>query len=256
MQRFLRTPWNATSRTTARDALWQHILNTWPSVVVRSVQLQLKYGTVYQGQCSLPSHWTFFDAAWKLNCSSVLTNLSNACQTTLLLRDSLSLSRSFLLWLQPWSLSTIMLLWHTFLIIIIIIILDRNTSSQPFMTPCVRQVMNRIPGNVTPPWAGCWELLHSCSMSRAIYLVTSTEEPTTSKADPPPRPRPTPSHPGKATPYLVLHWPAIWNHLHIKDSCGFQWRDVDAVTPEFPQNLHNTSPQYFCHPTAAHCCCQ
>ena len=30
---------------------------------VRSVQLQLKYGTVYQGQCSLPSHWTFFDAA-------------------------------------------------------------------------------------------------------------------------------------------------------------------------------------------------
>ena len=38
----------------------------------------------------------------------------------LLLRDSLSLSRSFLLWLQPWSLSTIMLLWHSFLIIIII----------------------------------------------------------------------------------------------------------------------------------------
>jgi len=28
--------------------------NTWPSVAVRSVQLQLKYGTVYQGQCSLP----------------------------------------------------------------------------------------------------------------------------------------------------------------------------------------------------------
>ena len=32
-------------------------------VAVCSVQLQLKYGTVYQGQCSLPSHWTFFDAA-------------------------------------------------------------------------------------------------------------------------------------------------------------------------------------------------
>ena len=30
-------------------------------------------GTVYQGQCSLLSHWTFFDAALKLNCSSVLT---------------------------------------------------------------------------------------------------------------------------------------------------------------------------------------
>ena len=48
-------------------------------------------------------------------------NWHRACQTTLLLRDSLSLSRSFLLWLQPWSLSTIMLLWHSFLIIIIII---------------------------------------------------------------------------------------------------------------------------------------
>jgi len=47
--------------------------NMWPSVAVRLVQLQLKYGTVYQGQCSLPSHWTFFDATWKLNCSSVLT---------------------------------------------------------------------------------------------------------------------------------------------------------------------------------------
>jgi len=36
-------------------------------------------------------------------------------------RDSLSPSRSFLLWPQPWSLLTIMLLWHSFLIIIIII---------------------------------------------------------------------------------------------------------------------------------------
>jgi len=47
--------------------------NTWPSVAVRSVQLQLVCGTVCQRQCSLLSHWTFFDAAWKLNCSSVLT---------------------------------------------------------------------------------------------------------------------------------------------------------------------------------------
>ena len=69
MQGFLRTPWNATSHTTAQDALWQHILY-------------------------------------------------------------------------------------------------RNTSSQPFMTPCTRQVMNRIPGNVTPPWAECWGPLHS----RARYL--------------------------------------------------------------------------------------
>jgi len=49
-------------------------------------------------------------------------------------------------------------------------ILYRNTSSQPFITPCARQVMNRIPGNVTPPWAGCRGPLHSCSMSRARYL--------------------------------------------------------------------------------------
>ena len=47
--------------------------NTWPSVAVRSVQLQLVWGTVCQQQCSLLSHWTFFNAAWKLNCWSVLT---------------------------------------------------------------------------------------------------------------------------------------------------------------------------------------
>ena len=41
-----------------------------------------------------------------------------------------------------------------------------NTGSQPFMTSCARQVMNRIPGNVTPPWARGWGPLHSCSVSR------------------------------------------------------------------------------------------
>jgi len=49
-------------------------------------------------------------------------------------------------------------------------ILDRNTSSQPFMTPCARQVMNKIPGDVTPSWAGCWGPPYSCSVSGAIYL--------------------------------------------------------------------------------------
>ena len=44
-------------------------------------------------------------------------NWHRACQTTLLLRDALSPTRRFLLWPQPWSLSTIMLLWHSFLII-------------------------------------------------------------------------------------------------------------------------------------------
>jgi len=45
----------------------------------------------------------------------------------------------------------------------------------------------------------------------------------------------------------MLHLPTIWNHLHIEDSCGFQWHDVDAVTLEFPLDLHNTSPEYFHH---------
>jgi len=49
-------------------------------------------------------------------------------------------------------------------------ILDRTTSSQPFITPCTRQVMNRFSGDLTPSWAGCWGPPHSCSMSRAIYL--------------------------------------------------------------------------------------
>jgi len=90
MQGFLRTPWNATSRTTAQDALWQHIL-------------------------------------------------------------------------------------------------DRNTSSQPFMTPYARQVMNRIPRNIMPPWAGCWGPLHSCSMSGAIYLP---EQRNRQSARPTPKARP------------------------------------------------------------------
>jgi len=88
-------------------------------------------------------------------------------------------------------------------------------------------------------------------LSEQSNILTSTEEPTTSKTDPP-RPRPPP-HPGKVTPCPMLHLSAIWNHLHIEDSCGFQWRDVDAVTPEFPQNLHNTSPEYFRHPFNCYC---
>ena len=86
----------------------------------------------------------------------------------------------------------------------------------------------------------------SLMLSERSNILTSTKKLTTSKVGPP-RPRFTP-HPGKATPCPVLHLPAIWNHLHIEDSCGFQWRDVDAVTMEFPQNLHNASPEYFRHP--------
>ena len=43
----------------------------------------------------------------------------------------------------------------------------------------------------------------------------------------------------------------MWNHLHNDDSCGVQWRDVDAVTPEFPLDLRNTSPEYFRHLVSA-----
>jgi len=56
-------------------------------------------------------------------------NWHRACQTTLLLRDS-HFSCSFLLWPQPWSLLTIMLLWHTFLIIVIIMIMVNNVAEQ------------------------------------------------------------------------------------------------------------------------------
>ena len=69
--------------------------------------------------------------------------------------------------------------------------------------------------------------------------------------------------------YINLHLRYITLH-YIEDSCGFQWRDVDAVTLEFPLawhgmawhgivglmshsvisetkfslDLHNTSPEY------------
>jgi len=48
-----------------------------------------------------------------------------------------------------------------------------------------------------------------------------------------------------------LLWPALWNHLHIEDSCGFQWRDVDAATLEFPQDLHNTRSRVLSPPNSS-----
>ena len=87
-------------------------------------------------------------------------NWHRACQTTLLLRDSLSLSRNFMLWPQPWSLSTIMLLWHSFLIIIIIIItvFDKALSAL------------RVDAKKT---SLCWRTTHS-DYSR--YIKTTTTE--------------------------------------------------------------------------------
>jgi len=112
-------------------------------------------------------------------------------------------------------------------------ILDRNTSSQPFMTPCARH---------EPGAEGLGRCIHAQWAEQYTYQHRETDD----QQGRPHRPRPPP-HSGKATPCPVWHLPAIWNHLHIEDSCGFQWRDVDAVTPEFPQDLHNTSPEYFHH---------
>jgi len=84
-------------------------------------------------------------------------------------------------------------------------------------------------------------------LSEQSNILTSTEKLTTSKADPPDR---GPSHPGKATPCPVWHWPTIWNHFHSEDSCGFQWHVMDTVTPEFPLDLQNTSPEYFRYPVS------
>ena len=80
-----------------------------------------------------PENWTVFERSYNWHC---------ACQTTLLLRDSLSLSHSFLLWLQPWSLSTIMLLWHSFLIIIIIIITWSRIIVSPLLKPCYSYLLH------------------------------------------------------------------------------------------------------------------
>jgi len=136
MQGFLRTPWNATSLTTAQDALWQHILY-------------------------------------------------------------------------------------------------RNTSSQPFMTPCARQVMIRIPGNVTPPWAGCWGPLHSCSMSTARYLPAQINRQPA---------RPTPQTEARTTPRQgdPMSRVALARIMESSPHWRFLRFPVDAATPEFPQDLHNT----------------
>jgi len=99
--------------------------------------------------------------------------------------------------------------------------------------------------NALMSWVlGAAPLVPNELMSRAIYVLTDTGE-TDNQQDQPPD-RYHPPHPG-GTLISVWHLPAIWNHLHSDDSCGFQWRDVDAVTPEFNLDLQNTSPEYFRH---------
>ena len=69
-------------------------------------------------------------------------------------------------------------------------ILDRNTSSQPSMTPCARQVMKR-----SPSWAGCWgPPTHAEWAEQYTYQHRETDN----QQRRPPRLRPPP-HPGKAT---------------------------------------------------------
>jgi len=69
-------------------------------------------------------------------------------------------------------------------------------------------------------------------------ILTSTEKPTTSKADPQTK---APIAPRQGNPRyrVTLARNMEWSQQY--DSCGFQWRDVDAVTPEFPLDLHNKS---------------
>ena len=64
---------------------------------------------------------------------------------------------------------------------------NRNTSSQPFMTPCTRKVMNRIHGNVTPPWAGCWgQYTYQHRDRRTARPTPQTKTPhSTQKSEPP-----------------------------------------------------------------------
>jgi len=95
----------------------------WSSVdIFLSIFLYIYYYCYYYCYCTnIFKSNCIGSADLKLKDTRLCSSIS--CETTLLLRDSLSLSRSFLLWLQPWSLSTIMLLWHSFLIIIIIIII-------------------------------------------------------------------------------------------------------------------------------------
>ena len=92
--------------------------NTWPSVAVRSVQLQLKIWNSLSTAVQSSESLDIFRRRLK---TELFERSYRACQTTLLLRDSLSLSRSFLLWLQPWSLSTIMLLWHSFFFLLLLL---------------------------------------------------------------------------------------------------------------------------------------
>ena len=84
--------------------------NTWPSVAVCSVQLQLMCGTVCQRKCSLLSHESLdiFRRRLKTELYECSYNWHCACQTTLLVCVThFHFPCSFLLWPQPWSLSTI-----------------------------------------------------------------------------------------------------------------------------------------------------
>ena len=76
-------------------------------------------------------------------------------------------------------------------------IVNRNTSSQLLMTPCARQVMNRIPGSLTPPWPVWWGP-PPLMPNEQSNIPTNTEKPTNSKADP--QTETPPQHPRKANP--------------------------------------------------------
>jgi len=98
-------------------------------------------------------------------------------------------------------------------------ILDRNTSSQPFMTPCTRQVMNRIPEDVTPSWAGCWgPPTHAQWAEQYTYQHRETDN----QQGRHPRPRP-PSHPIGISSQICEKF----NYLYLQ-ICVSDWHEFDS----------------------------
>jgi len=102
-------------------------------------------------------------------------NWHRACHTAAWLTFTF---RSYLLWPQPWSLSTIMLLWHSFLIIIIIIEIIVVTRSVLNLHHWVGRMWGKIVANVflelnatePDPWPIKW-----CTVNRFWQKVLTTQ---------------------------------------------------------------------------------
>jgi len=142
-------------------------------------QLQLVCGTVCQRQCSavfwVTGHFSMPSENWTVRVFLQLTpRLSNDFTAAWLTFTF----RSYLLWPQPWSLSTIMLLWHSFLIIIIIIEIIVVTRSVLNLHHWVGRMWGKIVANVflelnatePDPWPIKW-----CTVNRFWQKVLTTQ---------------------------------------------------------------------------------